>query len=126
MKHTFNTKIKLFTLFLFTLFIACTTIASIPIEPVMPKEHTLDSLTKYESQLLEYVIYLQVFLVNTKKKVNDKDYPTFTFFNTNKLESTQTINALKANIAYMKEYISLTKPIAEAVYRKYSKQINHK
>ncbi|QMU99808.1 hypothetical protein F0310_05165 (plasmid) [Borrelia sp. A-FGy1] len=123
MKNIF--KIKYLTLIsLLMLVMACTTIASIPKEPVFPKEQTLDLLTKYESQLLEYVIYLQVFLVNTKKAVKDKAYPKFIFFDTNKLESSQTINTLKANIAYMKEYIAITKPIAEAVYRKYSKQIS--
>ncbi|UGQ17907.1 BBA14 family lipoprotein [Borrelia sp. RT1S] len=123
MSLLFNAKARILLLLLILL-TACTTIASIPLEPEAPEEQSLDSLTKYESQLLEYVIYLQVFLVNTQKTVKDKDYPKFTFFDTNKLESWQTINALKSNITLMKQYIALTKPIAEGVYKKYSKRLS--
>ncbi|WKC58469.1 BBA14 family lipoprotein [Borrelia sp. P9F1] len=123
MSLLFNAKARIL-LFLLILLTACTTIASIPLEPEAPEEQSLDSLTKYESQLLEYVIYLQVFLVNTQKTVKDNDYPKFTFFDTNKLKSSQTINTLKSNITLMKQYIDLTKPIAEKVYKKYSKRIS--
>ncbi|WP_445436384.1 BBA14 family lipoprotein [Candidatus Borreliella tachyglossi] len=105
------------------LLVACTTIASLPNEPAIPKEQTIQALTKYESELVTYALHLQIFLTNTKKAVKDKDYPTFDFFDATKLKKEQTIDSLNANIAYIKRYIAKTKPIAMEVYKKHSKRL---
>ncbi|AHH13239.1 Outer surface protein (plasmid) [Borrelia hermsii YBT] len=115
---------KLVNLTFLTLIFSCTSIASLTEEPTFPKTQTLTELSTYEAQLSDYVMYLQVFLTRTKKKVNDTKYPKFTYFDTSALKSEQTIQDLMFNINIFKEYIKITKPIAEAVYKKYSKLQN--
>ncbi|AHH11507.1 Outer surface protein (plasmid) [Borrelia coriaceae ATCC 43381] len=69
---------KLINLTFLTLILSCTTIASLTEEPTPPKGQTLTELNAYEAKLSDYVMYLQVFLTRTKKKVNDPNYPKFT------------------------------------------------
>ncbi|UPA18456.1 hypothetical protein bpuSUM_001289 (plasmid) [Borrelia puertoricensis] len=104
-----------------TLIMNCTTIASLTKEPTMPDDSNLESISKYESELSKYVLYLQGFLVDAKKKMKNKDFPKFSFFDASKLKSEHTIKALNFNISLLQEYISQTKPIAEDVYKRYTK-----
>ncbi|WKC80300.1 BBA14 family lipoprotein [Borreliella tanukii] len=102
---------------------SCSTIASLPEEPSYPKESTLKALSLYEAHLSSYVMYLQTFLVKTKQKVNNKNYPEFKLFDTSKLEKDQNIKSIKTNITNLKNYIDKIKPIAIQIYKKYSKNI---
>ncbi|WNY67286.1 BBA14 family lipoprotein [Borreliella lusitaniae] len=113
----------LFLLNMITLF-SCSTIASLPKEPTYPKEPTLKALSLYEAHLSSYIMYLQTFLVKTKQKVNNKNYPEFQLFDTSKLEKDQTVKSIKTNIAHLKNYIDKIKPIAIQIYKKYSKNID--
>ncbi|AYE36784.1 hypothetical protein DB313_04615 (plasmid) [Borrelia turcica IST7] len=108
-------------LFSFILLSSCTSIASLPQEPATPVSNTLQSLSIYEAHLSSYVMYLQTFLVKTKEKFRDKDYPQFSFFDATLLKKTHTIDAVKQNIEHLKHYISITKPIVNSIYKKYSK-----
>ncbi|MCD2332386.1 BBA14 family lipoprotein [Borreliella americana] len=102
---------------------SCSTIASLPEEPSSPKESTLKALSLYEAHLSSYIMYLQTFLVKTKQKVNNKNYPEFTLFDTSKLEKDQTLKSIKTNIDALKKHIDKIKPIAMQIYKKYSKNI---
>ncbi|UPA10193.1 hypothetical protein bhYOR_001584 (plasmid) [Borrelia nietonii YOR] len=115
---------KLVNLTFLTLIFSCTSIASLTEEPIPPKTQTLTELSTHEAKLADYVMYLQVFLTRTKKKVNNPKYPKFTYFDSSTLKSEQTIQDLMFNINIFKAYIKITKPIAEAVYKKYSKLKN--
>ncbi|UPA13738.1 BBA14 family lipoprotein [Borrelia turicatae] len=115
---------KLIKLTFLTLILSCTSIASLTEEPTPPKTQTIKELSVYEAKLSDYIMYLQVFLTRTKKKVNDPKYPKFTYFDASILKSESTIDDLMFNINLFKEYISITKPIAQMVYRKYSKLQN--
>ncbi|WP_210369428.1 BBA14 family lipoprotein [Borreliella garinii] len=119
-------KIKNFA-FLFLLnsliIFSCSTIASLPEEPPFPKESTLKALSLYEAHLSSYIMYLQTFLVKTKQKVNNKNYPEFKLFDTSQLEKDQTLKSIKTNIANLKNYIDKIKPIEIQIYKKYSKNI---
>ncbi|ACN93432.1 hypothetical protein BSV1_O27 (plasmid) [Borreliella finlandensis] len=106
---------------LFTLLLCCTTIASLPEEPKPPIIQTLKSLTKYEAQLSEYVMYLVTFLAKTKVKVNDPNYPEYTYPDLSTLKDEHSITAVKYNINILLEYIKKTQPIAKKVYNQYSK-----
>ncbi|WP_215536289.1 BBA14 family lipoprotein [Borreliella bavariensis] len=97
---------------------SCSTIASIPEEPAYPKESTLKALSLYEAHLSSYIMYLQTFLVKTKQKVNNKNYPEFKLFDTSQLEKDQTLKSIKTNIANLKNYIDKIKPIAMQIYKK--------
>ncbi|WP_445436340.1 BBA14 family lipoprotein [Candidatus Borreliella tachyglossi] len=116
-------KIKIFKLTLLFALLGCDTIASLQEEPRQPKENTLATLSAYEDKLANYVMYLQTWLVRTKQKVKDKKYPKFEFFDTTTLKYEHTLKALKENIAKYKAYILYIKPIATAVYNKYSKTL---
>ncbi|ETZ17825.1 Outer surface protein [Borrelia duttonii CR2A] len=59
---------RLISLFLI---ISCTTIASLTDEPTLPKTESLKELSTYEAKLADYIMYLQVFLTRTQKKVKD-------------------------------------------------------
>uniref|UniRef100_UPI00046733CB BBA14 family lipoprotein n=1 Tax=Borrelia persica TaxID=44448 RepID=UPI00046733CB len=100
---------------------SCTTIATLIEEPISPNSNNITDLSEYEAKLSGYVMYLQSFLVKTKKKVNDLNYPDFTFFDPSLLKSEHSIKALLHNIKLFQDYIKNTKPIAKAVYKKYSK-----
>ncbi|ACK74212.1 hypothetical protein LRB59_05065 [Borreliella burgdorferi] len=102
---------------------SCSTIASLPEEPSSPQESTLKALSLYEAHLSSYIMYLQTFLVKTKQKVNNKNYPEFTLFDTSKLKKDQTLKSIKTNIAALKNHIDKIKPIAMQIYKKYSKNI---
>ncbi|AHH11397.1 hypothetical protein bcCo53_001035 (plasmid) [Borrelia coriaceae] len=115
---------KLINLTFLTLILSCTTIASLTEEPTPPKEQTLTELNIYEAKLSDYVMYLQVFLTRTKKKVNDPKYPKFTYFDASTLKSNHTVDDLMFNINLFKKYIQVTKPIVQIVYNKYSKLKN--
>ncbi|AHH10028.1 Outer surface protein (plasmid) [Borrelia parkeri SLO] len=115
---------KLIKLTLLTVIFSCTSIASLTEEPTPPKTQTIKELSVYEAKLSDYVMYLQVFLTRTKKKVNDPKYPKFTYFDTSTLKSESTIDDLMFNINLFKEYISIIKPIAQMVYKRYSKLQN--
>ncbi|UGQ16823.1 BBA14 family lipoprotein [Borrelia sp. RT5S] len=108
-------------LFALILISSCSSIASLPQEPDAPVNNTLQSLSIYEARLSSYVMYLQTFLVKTKEKFKDKDYPPFTFFDTTLLQKTHTMKAVKENIQHLKHYISIIKPIVNTIYKKYSK-----
>ncbi|UPA12557.1 BBA14 family lipoprotein [Borrelia venezuelensis] len=112
---------KFIKLILSTLILSCTSIASLTEEPISPKTQTIKELSVYEAKLSDYVMYLQVFLTRTKKKVNDPKYPKFTYFDASTLKFESTIDDLMFNINLFKEYISITKPIAEDVYKRYTK-----
>ncbi|WP_215537526.1 BBA14 family lipoprotein [Borreliella bavariensis] len=100
---------------------SCSTIASIPEEPACPpKESTLKALSLYEEHLSSYIMYLQTFLVKTKQKVNNKNYPEFKLFDTSQLEKDQTLKSIKTNIANLKNHIDKIKPIAMQIYKKYT------
>lgn len=71
---------------------SCSTIASLPEEPSSPQESTLKALSLYEAHLSSYIMYLQTFLVKTKQKVNNKNYPEFTLFDTSKLKKDRSYN----------------------------------
>ncbi|AWG43341.1 hypothetical protein CR532_05320 (plasmid) [Candidatus Borreliella tachyglossi] len=116
-------KTKIFKFILLFTLLGCDTIASLRQEPRQPQETTLASLSAYEDKLASYVMYLQTWLVRTKQKVKDKDYPKFEFFDTTTLKYEHTLKALKDNIAKYKTYILYVKPIATAVYNKYSKAL---
>ncbi|WP_418905218.1 BBA14 family lipoprotein (plasmid) [Borreliella finlandensis] len=106
---------------LIALLLYCTTIASLPEKPKPPIIQTLKSLTKYEAQLSEYVMYLVTFLAKTKVKVNDLNYPEYTYPNLSTLKDEHSITSVKHNINIYLEYIKKTKPIAKKVYNQYSK-----
>ncbi|ETZ17350.1 Outer surface protein [Borrelia duttonii CR2A] len=112
---------RLISLFLI---ISCTTIASLIDEPTLPKTESLKDISTYEAKLSDYIMYLQVFLTRTQKKVKDPNYPKFTYFNPTELKSEHTVEDLKFNIKLFQDYISITKPIAKDVYRRYSKLKN--
>ncbi|AMR75975.1 BBA14 family lipoprotein [Borrelia hermsii] len=101
--------------------LSCTSIASLPEEPEAPIEPTLKNLSIYEAKLTGYALYLETFLVRTKQKLRDSDFPTFTLLNSSVLREEHTLEAVKDNIAHLKHYINNTKPIAISVYKKYSK-----
>lgn len=105
---------------LITLLLCCTTIASLPEEPKPPIIQTLKSLAKYEAQLSEYVMYLITFLAKTKVRVNDSNYPEYTYPDLSTLKDEHSITSVKHNIKIYLEYIKKTKPIAEKVYNQYS------
>ncbi|WP_421115132.1 BBA14 family lipoprotein (plasmid) [Borreliella andersonii] len=106
---------------LIALLLCCTTIASLPEEPKPPIIQTLETLTKYEAQLSEYVMYLVTFLAKTKVKINDPNYPEYTYPDLSTLKVEHSINSVKHNIKIYLEYIKKTKPIAKKVYHQYSK-----
>ncbi|AWG43314.1 hypothetical protein CR532_04775 (plasmid) [Candidatus Borreliella tachyglossi] len=110
-----------FFLPLFIVLFGCTSIASLPQEPSHPSDATLKSLSAYEAKLASYALYLQTFLVRTKEKFGDANFPKFTLFDSTLLQATHTINAVTKNIEHLKYYINITKPIAIIVYKKYSK-----
>ncbi|WAZ91717.1 BBA14 family lipoprotein [Borrelia miyamotoi] len=113
--------INLAILFIFS----CTTIASLMDEPTPPIKHTIKDLSTYEAKLTDYIMYLQVFLTRTRKKfINDTNYPKFTYFDSSTLKHDHTIDSLLFNIKLLKDYISITKPIAQSVYMRYSKLKN--
>ncbi|WP_420025139.1 BBA14 family lipoprotein (plasmid) [Borreliella yangtzensis] len=103
------------------LLLCCTTIASLPEEPEPPIIQTLESLAKYEAQLSDYVMYLITFLSKTKSKVNDLNYPKYTYPNLATLKNEHSITSIKHNIKLLLEYIQKTKPIAKKVYNQHSK-----
>ncbi|WP_210361777.1 BBA14 family lipoprotein [Borreliella valaisiana] len=105
---------------LISFLLCCTTIASLPEEPKPPIIQTLGTLTKYEAQLSEYVMYLVTFLSKTKVKVNDPNYPEYTYPDLSTLKDEHSITSIKHNIRIYLEYIKKTKPIAEKVYNQYS------
>ncbi|MCD2349639.1 hypothetical protein LRB78_03025 [Borreliella americana] len=111
---------RLVTYLLLTLLLCCTTIASLSKEPEPPIIQTLESLAKYEAQLSDYVMYLVAFLSKTKVKVNDANYPIYTYPNLSTLKNEHSITSIKYNIKIYLEYIKKTKPIAEKVYNTYS------
>ncbi|WP_210371417.1 BBA14 family lipoprotein [Borreliella garinii] len=103
-------------------FLLCfTTIASLPDEPNPPIIQTLGALAKYEAQLSDYVMYLVTFLSKTKVKVNDPNYPEYTYPNLSTLKDEHSITAIKYNVKLLLEYIKKTKPMAKKVYNQYSK-----
>ncbi|WP_210365563.1 BBA14 family lipoprotein [Borreliella valaisiana] len=102
------------------LLLCCTTIASLPEEPEPPIIQTLESLAKYEAQLSDYVMYLITFLNKTKSKVNDPNYPIYTYPDLATLKNEHSITSVKLNIKLLLEYIKKTKPIAKRVYNQYS------
>ncbi|WNY70030.1 BBA14 family lipoprotein [Borreliella andersonii] len=112
----------LFLLNILTIF-SCSTIANLPEEPSSPKESTLKALSLYEAHLSSYIMYLQTFLVKTKQKVNNKNYPEFKLFDTSKLKKDQTLESIKTNIVALKNHIDKIKPIAMQIYKKYSKNV---
>ncbi|WP_325064228.1 BBA14 family lipoprotein [Borreliella bavariensis] len=99
----------------------CTTIASLPDEPKPPIIQTLGALAKYGAQLSDYVMYLATSLAKTKVKVNDPNYPEYTYPNLSTLKDEHTMTSVKHNIKLLLEYIQKTKPIAKKVYNQYSK-----
>ncbi|WP_420025709.1 BBA14 family lipoprotein (plasmid) [Borreliella yangtzensis] len=111
---------KLVNCFLLALLLCCTTIASLPDEPKLPIIQTVGTLAKYEAQLSEYVMYLVTFLAKTKAKVNDPNYPEYTYPDLSTLKDEHSITSIKHNIKLLLEYIERTKPIAKKVYNKYS------
>ncbi|AZA27211.1 MULTISPECIES: BBA14 family lipoprotein [Borreliella] len=113
--------LKLINYLLLTLLLCCTTIASLPDEPKPPIIQTLGSLAKYEAQLSDYVMYLVTFLSKTKVKVNDPNYPEYTYPNLSTLKDEHSMTSVKHNIKLLLEYIQKTKPIAKKVYNQYSK-----
>ncbi|WP_421136303.1 BBA14 family lipoprotein (plasmid) [Borreliella yangtzensis] len=112
--------LKLVNCFLLILLLCCTTIASLPDEPKPPIIQTIGTLAKYEAQLSEYVMYLVTFLSKTKVKVNDPNYPEYTYPNLSTLKDEHSITSIKHNIKLLLEYIERTKPIAKKVYNTYS------
>ncbi|WP_215537692.1 BBA14 family lipoprotein [Borreliella bavariensis] len=104
-----------------TFLLYCTTIASLPDEPNLPIIQTLGALAKDEAQLSDYVIYLITFLAKTQVKVNDLNYPEYTYPNLSTLKDEHLITSIKYNIKLLLEYIDKTKPIAKKVYNQYSK-----
>ncbi|WP_210380683.1 BBA14 family lipoprotein [Borreliella garinii] len=113
--------LKLATYLLITFLLCCTTIASLPDEPNPPIIQTLGALAKYEAQLSDYVMYLVTFLSKTKVKVNDPNYPEYTYPNLSTLKDEHSITSIKYNVKLLLEYIKKTKPIAKKVYNQYSK-----
>ncbi|XPC98031.1 BBA14 family lipoprotein (plasmid) [Borreliella japonica] len=113
--------LKLVNYLLLTLLLRCSTIASLPDEPKPPIIKTLGALAKYEAQLSDYVMYLVTFLAKTKVKVNDPNYPEFTYPDLSTLKDEHTMTSVKHNIKLLLEYIQKTKPIAKKVYNQYSK-----
>lgn len=113
--------LKLVNYLLIALLLCCTTIASLSEEPKPPIIQTLESLAKYEAQLSDYVMYLITFLAKTKAKVNDPNYPEYTYPKLTTLKNEHSITSVKHNIKIYLEYIKKTKPIAKKVYNKYSK-----
>ncbi|WP_420025264.1 BBA14 family lipoprotein (plasmid) [Borreliella yangtzensis] len=111
---------KVVNFFLLILLLCCTTIASLPDEPKPPIIQTIGTLAKYEAQLSEYVMYLVTFLAKTKVKVNDPNYPEYTYPDLSTLKDEHSITSIKHNIKLLLEYIERTKPIATKVYNKYS------
>ncbi|AEL70195.1 borrelia orf-D family protein (plasmid) [Borreliella afzelii PKo] len=120
--------LKLVNYLLLTLLLCCNTIASLPDEPKPPIIQTLGSLAKYEAKLSDYVMYLITFLAKTKVKVNDPNYPEYTFPDLSTLKDEHSITSIKHNIKILLEYIQKTKPIAQKVYNQYSlvKNVNYK
>ncbi|WP_418454046.1 BBA14 family lipoprotein [Borreliella lusitaniae] len=112
--------LKLVNCLLLTLLLCCTTIASLPEEPNPPIIQTIESLAKYEAQLSDYVMYLITFLTKTKSKVNDLNYPTYTYPNLSALKDEHSITSIRHNIKLLLDYIQKTKPIAKKVYNQYS------
>lgn len=116
---------KILLLLLIFIFSSCSSIPSLIEEPdpniIIGKEENYQNLLQYETQLNSYVMYLIQFLVKTKKQVQDKEYPKFTFFDATKLKNNANIDEVKYNISLYKEYIKTTKPIAISVYEKYSR-----
>ncbi|WP_210371445.1 BBA14 family lipoprotein [Borreliella garinii] len=113
--------LKLVNYLLITFLLCCTTIASLPDEPNPPIIQTLGALAKYEAQLSDYVMYLVTFLSKTKVKVNDPNYPEYTYPNLSTLKDEHSITAIKYNVKLLLEYIKKTKPMAKKVYNQYSK-----
>ncbi len=66
-------------------------------------------------------MYLVTFLAKTKVKVNDPNYPEYTYPNLSTLKDEHTMTSVKHNIKLLLEYIQKTKPIAKKVYNQYSK-----
>ncbi|WP_418906520.1 BBA14 family lipoprotein (plasmid) [Borreliella turdi] len=112
--------LRLVNYLLIALLLCCTTIASLPEEPEPPIIQTLESLAKYEAQLSDYVMYLVTFLTKTKSKINDPNYPTYTYPDLSELKDEHSITSVKHNIKLLLEYIKKTKPIAKRVYNQYS------
>ncbi|XHM51354.1 BBA14 family lipoprotein (plasmid) [Borrelia recurrentis] len=76
--------------------------------------------------MADYIMYLQVFLTRTQKKLKTPINPKFTYFNPAELKSEHTVENLKFNIKLFQDYITITKPIAQDVYKRYSKlKINY-
>ncbi len=78
-------------------------------------------MAKYEAQLSDYVVYLVTFLSKTKVKVNDPNYPEYTYPNLSTLKNEHSITAIKYNVKILLEYIKKTKPMTKKIYNQYSK-----
>ncbi|WP_420025421.1 BBA14 family lipoprotein [Borreliella valaisiana] len=111
--------LKLVNYFLLILLLCCTTIASLPSEPSPSIIQTLESLAKYEAQLSDYAMYLVTFLSKIKVKVNDPNYPEYTYPDLSTLKDEHSITSIKHNIKLLLEHIKKTKPIAKKVYNTY-------
>ncbi|WP_412677507.1 BBA14 family lipoprotein [Borreliella turdi] len=87
-------------LLLITLLLCNTTIVSLPEDLEPPIIQTLESLAKYEAKLSNYVMYFITFLTKTKSKVNDPNYPTYTYPNLAILKDERSIASIRHNINY--------------------------
>ncbi|UPA11294.1 hypothetical protein bpSLO_001147 (plasmid) [Borrelia parkeri] len=106
---------------IFSMIFSCTSIATLPEEPKTPTELTLKKLSIYEAKLAGYALYLETFLTRTKQKFRDQNFPTFKLLDATVLRADHTLEAIQENIKHLQHYINNTKPIAFAVYKKYSK-----
>ncbi len=104
---------KLVNYLLLALILCCNTIASLPDEPKPPIIQTLGALAKYEAQLSDYVMYLVTFLAKTKVKVNDPNYPEYTYPNLSTLKDEHTMTSVKHNIKLLLEYIQKNKTYSQ-------------
>ncbi|SCW39573.1 orf-D family protein [Borreliella japonica] len=90
-----------------------------PDELKPPIIQTLGAFAKYEAQLSEYFMYLITYLSKTKVKVNDPNYPEYTYPDLSTLKYKHTTTSVKHNIKLLLDYIQKTKPIAKKAYNQY-------
>ncbi|MBW6184762.1 hypothetical protein KZ870_25435 [Pseudomonas aeruginosa] len=114
---------KLLSLFVLFLLLSCKGIASLPIEPILTGKNDPVSLASDEASLFGYALSLNAWLIDAKGYVNlyykEDKFPFFENFDPKPKGGTGDAG-LKARISYYKRYIEAIKPIAIAVYRKYT------
>ncbi|WP_024652949.1 BBA14 family lipoprotein [Borrelia persica] len=105
------------------LLLSCKGVASLPKEPVLTGKTDLLSLARDESVLFQYALSLNMWLIHAKHYVEtyykQDGFPVFETLDP-AFQGDAGEEGIKMRIAYYQRYIAKVKPIAIAIYRKYT------